>query len=173
MCKLMRDCTICTNKNRLKIEQAILEGKSLRDISKQYKVNKDSVLNHKKSHMQMNPLETVQLDDSPESIQPRQSQSVIEMLANLIDESQAILIKAKEKNDDRLALQAIKQMQDVCLRVLEVRPEKTHNKQPLGIFTRLAIQKGLLTEKQVMELMQQIPQDQKENYRPVFIIRPD
>jgi hypothetical protein len=124
--------------------------------------------------MQMNPLETVNLDPSIESIQNRQPKSVIDMLANLIDESQAILIKAKERNDDRLALQAIKMMQDVCLRVLEVRPEKSQQAQSLSEFCRIAVKKGLLTTRQIMEISKEIPTDiKKDNFRPVFIVWQD
>lgn len=167
---MSKQCAVCINPNRAKIEQALINGDSIREISKQYGLNPNSVFSHKKNHLKLSTTQEI-LPSVSDGSKP---QSVIDMLATLIDESQAILIKAKERNDDRLALQAIKMMQDVCLRVLEVRPEKSQQAQSLSEFCRIAVKKGLLTTRQIMEISKEIPTDiKKDNFRPVFIVWPD
>lgn len=44
-------CTVCTHKDRKKIDEMILQGVSLRNISKQFNLNYQSINRHKKNHL--------------------------------------------------------------------------------------------------------------------------
>jgi len=45
----MRTCTICSHPERAAIEAAITQGKSLRDIARQFSVSKDAIARHKEN----------------------------------------------------------------------------------------------------------------------------
>jgi len=46
-----RTCTICCHPKIEDINKAIIEGNSIRDIAKQFRLNSSSVDRHKKNHL--------------------------------------------------------------------------------------------------------------------------
>jgi hypothetical protein len=103
-----RTCTICIHPDRLRIEQAIIAGTSLRTISGQYGPSKTAVMRHR-SHV----VEAMSRNkDVREQVRTGKLLDDVrageERAERLFDQATEILKTARDENDPRTALQAIR-----------------------------------------------------------------
>lgn len=107
-------CTVCTHKDRKKIDEMILQGVSLRNISKQFNLNYQSINRHKKNHV-------------PDTLVKSKKAEVVcnadELLTQqnqLLKLSWDIANRFISQGDDQGALKAISQIRENLKVLLEV-----------------------------------------------------
>jgi hypothetical protein len=98
-----RVCTACSHPERGEIDAALVEGETLRDIARQYRVGKDVVARHKEAHL---PGHLVKAHEVAEIAD---ADTLLSRLRDLNRETSAILKEARTKGskDNDLALKAI------------------------------------------------------------------
>ena len=101
----MRTCTICGHADRNDIDQALLDGRSLRNIAKQYKTSTTSLFRHKKDHIPVALAQTVQATTE------LQAETLFDRLRSINTETRAILQEAREAKSSSVALAAINRIE--------------------------------------------------------------
>ena len=101
----MRTCTICGHTDRNDIDEALLDGRSLRNIAKQYKTSTTSLFRHKKDHIPTALAQTVQATTE------LQAETLFDRLRSINTETKAILQEAREAKSSSIALAAINRIE--------------------------------------------------------------
>jgi hypothetical protein len=140
-----RTCTICSHKNRLKIEQALVSGTAYRSIANQFGTTKASLTRHR-THVSESlarhtgAAEFVRTGVLIDDVRTGEGRA-----ERLYEQAEAILAGALLDKDRRTALQAIKVAVDVMSEArsyLELRGELT---QEGGTMVPIAFSTGLIT----------------------------
>ena len=105
-----RRCTICTHKSRAKIDQALVERRSFRDIAGQHGVSK-SALGHHDDHL---PAALVKAQEASEAAQ---ADALLAQVVDLRDKALDVLDTAQGSADLRVALGAIREARG-CVELL-------------------------------------------------------
>lgn len=95
-------CSVCISKSRAAVEKALLDGGSLRDVARQFKLSKDSISRHTKTCV-------------AESIAKRSETKELALQDRLLEEMSGLQAKTREilekalgeGGDPRIALSAI------------------------------------------------------------------
>ena len=95
---MTRTCAICSHKDERLINQLIISGEAERSIAKQYGISASSVHRHK-GHIQ----DLIQRDNT------LHANDIIGRMRALQDKTLAILECAESKQDNKIALQAVKE----------------------------------------------------------------
>ena len=106
-----RKCTICEHPQVEKINTALLDGVSLRDLAGQYSVSKTALFRHKNEH-----IPTV-LTQAQEAQEIAKADNLLAQVAELRDKALSILERAEQAGDLKTALQGIKEARS-CLELL-------------------------------------------------------
>jgi len=96
-----RKCSICEHAKAAKINQALIEGQSLRNIAKQFEVSYSAVGRHHKEHLPCSLLKSKRIKEITEA------DNIIERLVILTNETMEIYRQVKREKDYDLALKAI------------------------------------------------------------------
>lgn len=110
-----RNCTICTHQDRQAIDQAIVEGETLRRIGAKWGVSVDALKRHKKHISQA-------LVESARAEVVANADDLLVQIESLQQKTLSILSIAESKSDHSLALKAIAEAR----RNLELLAELTH-----------------------------------------------
>jgi len=110
-----RNCTICTHQDRQAIDQAIVEGETLRRIGAKWGVSVDALKRHKKHISQA-------LVESARAEVVANADDLLSRIESLQNKTLTILSNAESRGDHSLALKAIAEAR----RNLELLAELTH-----------------------------------------------
>lgn len=94
-------CTICNNAQRLEIDRALVEGKSLTGIAREYGVSTDSLSNHKENHLSRQLVQAFQKKELAESM------NLMERIDKMLYRAEKIFRRNYVANKDDLALRAL------------------------------------------------------------------
>ena len=106
-----RRCTICTHKSRAKIDQALVERRSFRDIAGQHGVSKSALVRHHDDHL---PAALVKAQEASEAAQ---ADALLAQVVDLRDKALDVLDTAQGSADLRVALGAIREARG-CVELL-------------------------------------------------------
>ncbi len=106
-----RVCTICTHKNRAKIDQALVTRRPFRDIAGQYGVSKSALVRHHDDHL---PAALVKAQDATEAAQ---ADALLAQVVDLRDKALDVLDTAQGSEDLRAAIGAIREARG-CVELL-------------------------------------------------------
>jgi DNA-binding transcriptional ArsR family regulator len=95
-------CTICAHEKRAEIDQALINGLSIRDIAEQFDLSQSAVHRHSTNHIK-------ELLATSKAVESLRADHLIEQLSYLQNETLALLDDAKTSGDTRAALQAIRE----------------------------------------------------------------
>jgi transposase-like protein len=94
-------CSVCNHPKRLEIDKAILSGRSLASISRQYGVSSDALYHHRDNHI------TRQLATAMAKKELYQSMDMLSEIDELLHRTRRIMAQAEAKNNPNLELKAI------------------------------------------------------------------
>ena len=106
-----RVCTICTNKSRPEIDQALVARRPFRTIAGQYGVSKSALVRHHDDHL---PAALVKAQAAAEAAQ---ADALLAQVVDLRDRAIGILDTAEASDDLRVALTAIREARG-CVELL-------------------------------------------------------
>jgi hypothetical protein len=106
-----RKCNICSHEKLKEINQALIDGQSLRNIAKQYQVSYSAVNRHKKEHL------PAALVKAQEAQAVTQADSLLDQVEALRAKAVNLLEQAENAGDLKTALQGIGQAR-ACLELL-------------------------------------------------------
>ncbi len=106
-----RRCTICTHKSRAKIDQALVERRSFRDIAGQHGVSKSALVRHHDDHL---PATLVKAQEASEAAQ---ADALLAQVVDLRDKALGVLDTAQGSEDLRAAIGAIREARG-CVELL-------------------------------------------------------
>ena len=108
---MARRCTICTHKNRAKIDKVLVARQAFRAIARQYGVSKDALIRHHDDHL---PAALVKAQEATEAAQ---ADALLAQVVDLRDKALGILSKAEVSDDLRAAVSAIREARG-CVELL-------------------------------------------------------
>ncbi len=106
-----RVCTICTNKSRPEIDQALVARRPFRDIAGQHGVSKSALVRHHDDHL---PTALVKAQAATEAAQ---ADALLAQVVDLRDKALDVLDTAQGSDDLRVALGAIREARG-CVELL-------------------------------------------------------
>ena len=106
-----RVCTICTNKSRPEIDQALVARRPFRHIAAQFHVSTSALVRHHDDHM---PAALVKAQDATEAAQ---ADALLAQVVDLRDKALGVLGKAEKADDLRTAVSAIREARG-CVELL-------------------------------------------------------
>ncbi len=106
-----RVSTICTHKNRAKIDKALITRRPFRDIAGQHGVSKSALVRHHDDHL---PAALVKAQEASEAAQ---ADALLAQLVDLRDKALDVLDTAQGSADLRVALGAIREARG-CVELL-------------------------------------------------------
>ena len=113
-----KPCSICKHEKRTEIETAILRLEPLRSISRTYRVSEDALSRHKhNSHF----LRALVKAHSSSAI--KLASSPLEQMESIQLEALSILDAAKQSNDPRIALVAIREVREIIMGLARIMGE--------------------------------------------------
>ena len=103
-----RTCTVCIHEDRKAVDQAIIEGKSLRDIARRFRLQKDAVLRHKQQgHL---PSSLVKLHAKREEARGR---TLLDRVEELEAKARAILEASEAEGRHTVSLAALRELRGI------------------------------------------------------------
>jgi len=102
-----RKCTICEHKHRKKIDKALVDGVSYRDIAGRFNVSRTTLSRHKKEHLPRN------LARGKKAKEAAEADGLLDHAKGLLDKANEILAKTEKKKDWPTALKAIREARGV------------------------------------------------------------
>lgn len=106
-----RRCTVCTHPDAPAIDQAIVNHRPFRAISRQFNVSKDAVLRHHDEHLP----ETLTKAKAAEEV--GQAEDLLQQVRALRSKSMSLLLAAEKAGDLRTALAGVREAR-ACLELL-------------------------------------------------------
>lgn len=106
-----RTCTICTHESRRFLEEALIAGRSLRDIARQWRVSKDALARHKAKHLPKH------LTEAKEAEVVARADDLLDQVQRLRDRALGILDQAETAGDLRTAVSAVREARG-CVELL-------------------------------------------------------
>lgn len=97
-------CKICSHPDRLKIDQAIVSGTSLKEISRRFNVTYDSLYRHAQDHL------TRQLTKAWQIKSLHEDNKLIEKIDSIISRAEVIFQRNFDAGKDSVALKAISEV---------------------------------------------------------------
>ena len=97
-------CIVCTHSNRLQIDRALAQGKTLSSIAREYSISENSLANHRDQHLSRQLVQSVRKKEAIES------SHLLDDIEELITRTKNILTMAEEKKKFNLALGAIREV---------------------------------------------------------------
>jgi hypothetical protein len=104
---MARSCTVCGHPNRNRIDEALLNGTSIRDIARQYGLGRNAVDRHRAHIGTM----LVEAGRRRAELEVDHGDDLLGMAYHLQREALALLQKAKSEGKDYLQLQAMDRLQ--------------------------------------------------------------
>lgn len=100
----MRACQICSHPNRLLIDRALAQGKTMASVSREYGISEAAVANHRDNHLSRQLVQSVRKKEAIES------SHLLDDIEELIQRTKNILTMAEKKKKFGLALSAIREV---------------------------------------------------------------
>ncbi len=94
-------CKVCDNPERLNIDRAIISGKSLKEISREFNIGYDSLYRHSQDHLSR------QLSKAYELKQMGENNELLEKIESIISRAEDIFRRNYEANKDLTALKSL------------------------------------------------------------------
>ncbi len=120
---MARSCTVCMNPDREVIDRALVEGRSYRDVARQFGGTKDSMSRHHKGHL------SPALTRVAQRREERGAETALNRLEHLYEKADRVLDAAEEAGSTGIQLAAIRELRGIVetlARVTgELRPEST------------------------------------------------
>jgi hypothetical protein len=138
-----RRCTICTHLDRQAIDQAMVNHKAFRAISRQFGVSKDAALRHHDDHLP----ETLAKSKAAE--ETANADNLLDQLRALRNKSLSLLLAAEKGGDLRTALAGIREARACLELLLEV--EQRIDRRPT--ITLLTAPEWLLARSALLEAL--------------------
>src|SRR5262249_54445053 len=98
-----RACTICTHNNREQINAALVSSTPIRGIARRFAVSEDALVRHRMAHL------PIALVGAQAAAEVAQADSLLGQVRHLQAKALAILSRAEEAGDLRVALLGIAQ----------------------------------------------------------------
>src|SRR5438105_2357941 len=108
---MARTCTVCTHPDRPAIDQALVNGKGVRETSALFRVSEDAIGRHKEGHI------PATLARAAEAEEVARADDLLEQLRVLQRRAARILDTAEQAGDLRSALGAIRETR-ACVELL-------------------------------------------------------
>jgi hypothetical protein len=122
---MARSCSVCLHADREVIDRALVEGRSFRDVARQYGGTKDSMSRHFKGHL--SPALTRVAQRREERQSERGAESALDRLERLFAKAERVLDTAEQAGQTAQQLAAIREARavvDTIARITgELRPE--------------------------------------------------
>lgn len=117
-------CKVCNHLDKAKIDQALIEGESLRSVAERFGMHYSSLSRHK-SHISEQLNKSLALREFNEL---QQGQSVLQQIESLQAKALALLTKAENAGDIKTAIQAVRESRG-CVELMakcsgQLAPEK-------------------------------------------------
>src|SRR5215212_5633540 len=109
-----RPCSICTHLDRPAIDQAMVNHRPFRAISRQFGVSKDAVLRHHDDHL------PEALTKAKAASETAQAEDLLAQLRALRSKAMALLLAAERAGDIRTALAGVREARATLELLLEV-----------------------------------------------------
>lgn len=103
---MARKCRVCTDPKRYAIEQALVNGESLRQISGRFGISSSALQRHKQNDV------SKCLARAAERREASHDADLLERVINLLTQSEEILASARKQGDERLALGAVREARE-------------------------------------------------------------
>jgi len=132
----MGRCSICEDPRREAIEEAIMSGRTLRDVSKTFGVaSKDGVRRHKDRHM---PISLIRLGKQATDAveEAARAMTVLARMEALYDRLTAVLDRAEEAGRDTITLAAARELRATAELIARITREIGEQpQQVLNVYT--------------------------------------
>lgn len=115
---MSKPCSICIHEKRTEIDAAVLRQEPLRSISRTYRVSEDALSRHKHNSHFLRAL--VKAHSSSEI---KLASSPLEQMESIQLEALSILDAAKQSNDPRIALVAIREVREIIMGLARIMGE--------------------------------------------------
>ena len=99
-----RKCSVCTNPHKDEIDEAIIAGEPIRDIARQFDINKSAISRHKQKHLPSTIVNAKKGEDIVKAT------NLVEEISRLKSKAENIAKKAEEKGDYRTALAGVREL---------------------------------------------------------------
>ena len=94
-------CTICNHKKRLRIDQELVQGLNMSEMTRKYGVGKDALAHHKKNHISR------QLVQAWQKKEMDHAGDMLERIEGIVDRAEDIFTRNYEAKKDGVALKAL------------------------------------------------------------------
>jgi hypothetical protein len=111
-----RTCTICKHEKREEIDQALVNGESLRNIASRYGTTSGSLKRHKHSHLPQ------ALKDAKQAEIILSSENILEKMQDLHNKTLQIFDDARRRRDDRISISAAREVRENIKLLSELTP---------------------------------------------------
>ncbi len=146
----MRRCTVCTHNQREDIDIALVRGVSIRQIEDTYGVNYNAAQRHKENHL--SPALVRTMEAHTEGVE----RSVADHARALLADADAILRKAKDTGDIRLAVTAMENVRRTLRLIGDATGELDHS-QPATVINLQTDPEWLETRRLILETLRRHP----------------
>lgn len=107
-----RDCTVCNHPERVTLDAALVEGRSYRDVARQFGVSKDAVARHHRAHVSPALVRVVERREA--RLAERGPASVLERLETLYERAVGILDRAEAAGQTAQELGALRELRGLA-----------------------------------------------------------
>jgi hypothetical protein len=104
---MARPCTVCRHANRSEIDSALINGQSLRNIAKQFRIGATAVFRHKRDHIPKTLVKAAEADAEIQEV--ARGEDLLEQVRDLNQRTLRILQEAEKTGDSRTALAAVRE----------------------------------------------------------------
>ncbi len=147
----MRRCTVCTHDQREDIDIALVRGVSIRQVEDTYGVGYNAAQRHKENHL--SPALVRTMEAHTEGVE----RSVADHARALLADADAILRKAKDTGDIKLAVTAMENVRRTLRLIGDATGELDHS-QPATVINLSTNAEYLEAERRIMEALLPYPE---------------